>query len=245
MRKGDHVSINLPGELAWVLNMLGYDWPEIDEDEVRRGAGFTRDFETDLEGALQKADSTINDDFGTIIQTGAAKSLMNAWDENKSSNITKMYELLDPAATAMDLFAAAVEALKIKVIAELVITAAQLAVAAATAFVTAGASAAANAAIMFARKKALDFVTNVIIDQLVGQILDMVIEPLSGALVNLANRVMDAPLTQGMIGDPREYRADLAALETAAGDLDSNATDQERITQDYVSSMTSLQIVTG
>ena len=56
---------------------------------------------------------------------------------------------------------------------------------------------------------------------------------------------MDAPLTQGMIGDPREYRADLAALETAASDLDSNATDQERITQDYVSSMTSLQIVTG
>ena len=245
MRKGDDVSINLPGELAWVLNMLGYDWPEIDEDEVRRGAGFTRDFKVDLEGALLKADSTINDDFGSIIQTGAATSLMNAWDENKSSNITKMYELLDPAATAMDLFAAAVEGLKIKVIAELVITAAQLAIAAATAFVTAGASAAANAAIMFARKKALDFVTNVIIEQLIGQILEMVIEPLSGALVSLANRVMDAPLTQGMIGDPREYRADLAALETAASDLDTNATDQERITQDYVSSMTSLQIVTG
>lgn len=239
------MSINLPGDLAWVLNMLGYDWPEIDEDEVRRGAGFTRDFRTDLEGALQQADSTINNDFGSIIQTGAAKSLMNAWDENKSSNITKMYELLDPAASAMDIFAAAVEALKLKVIAELVITAAQLAIAAATAFVTAGASAAANAAIMFARKKALDFVTNVIIDQLIGQILEMVIEPLSGALVTLANRVMDAPATQGMIGDPREYRADLDALETAAGDLDSNATDQGRITDDYVSRMTSLQIVTG
>lgn len=239
------MAINLPGDLAWVLNMLGYDWPEIDEDEVRRGAGYTRDFREQLDEALTKADSIMNADIASVVQTGAARSFTMAWDDNKATNITKMYDLLDPASEAMDLFAAAVEALKMKVIAELVITAAQLAAAAATAFITAGASAAANVAIIYARKKALTFVTNVIIEQILQQVLQMIMEPLTTKLLSLIDRMLDEPVVQGMVGDPREYRVDLAALETATSDLETNALDQGRITGDYFAKMSSLTIVTG
>ncbi|WP_293696487.1 hypothetical protein [uncultured Agrococcus sp.] len=239
------MAINLPGELAWVLNMLGYDWPEIDEDELRRGAGFTRDFKGDLEDAMAKADAIINSDLNASLEAGTARSFTDAWDENSQGNIAKMFELLEPASEAMELFADMVEALKLKVIAELVITAAQLAAAAATALLTAGLSAAANVAIIFARKKALTFATNYMIEQLIAAILPMVIEPLTNTLMTLVDRMLDAPTTQGMIGDPREYKADLDALELVASDLDASGLDQERVTDDYLDRMSSLQIITG
>ena len=28
----------LPNELIWVMEKLGFEWPDIDEDEVRKGA---------------------------------------------------------------------------------------------------------------------------------------------------------------------------------------------------------------
>ncbi len=28
----------LPNELVWVMEKLGFEWPDIDEDEVRKGA---------------------------------------------------------------------------------------------------------------------------------------------------------------------------------------------------------------
>ena len=36
--------MNIPGELVWVLDMLGYDWPPLDEDELRRAAEIMRTF---------------------------------------------------------------------------------------------------------------------------------------------------------------------------------------------------------
>jgi hypothetical protein len=36
------VSVELPGELAWVLNLLGFNWPNIDEDTLRAAAAADR-----------------------------------------------------------------------------------------------------------------------------------------------------------------------------------------------------------
>jgi len=42
------MALMLPDELVWVLQKLGFEWPDIDEDELRRGAEIVRTFETDM-----------------------------------------------------------------------------------------------------------------------------------------------------------------------------------------------------
>ncbi|WAC67437.1 polymorphic toxin type 15 domain-containing protein [Agrococcus sp. SL85] len=156
--------MNLPGELVWVLDMLGYEWPPLDEDEMRRAANIIRTFKDDIEGTIEQATARIKDDAGGAMQAQAATSFGNAWDTNRQQNVEQLVDVLDPAATGIDIAADAVLALTVKVIAELVITAAQIAAAAASAVLTLGASLAANAAIIALRKKLLDVATNIASD---------------------------------------------------------------------------------
>ncbi|WP_431802057.1 hypothetical protein [Microbacterium sp. bgisy203] len=40
----------LPNELIWVMEKLGFEWPDIDEDELRRGARIIATFSGELDG---------------------------------------------------------------------------------------------------------------------------------------------------------------------------------------------------
>ncbi|HET8868147.1 MAG TPA: hypothetical protein VFM87_07415 [Agrococcus sp.] len=237
--------MNIPGELVWVLDMLGYDWPPLDEDEMRRAAEIMRTFKDDIEGTVDVAETRVKSGVGAAVKGQASTSFTNAWDTDKSSNIQKLIDALDPVAGGIDIGADAVVALKVKVIAELVITAAQIAAAVASAFFTFGASLAANAAIIALRKKALDVLTNIAVDQLAQQLLPMIIQPLQGPMMEGITAMLEAELVEGAIGDVSEFEADLDALDTAAADFDSNAADQERLADDFIAQLSSCQIFTG
>ncbi|MFE0922638.1 hypothetical protein ACFW24_33390 [Streptomyces nigra] len=43
------MSLTLPGELVWVLDLLGYNWPEADEEALHRVAETWRGFGAQLE----------------------------------------------------------------------------------------------------------------------------------------------------------------------------------------------------
>ena len=55
----------LPNELVWVMEKLGFAWPDVDEDEVRKGADLVRHVGSDLEDVIQ-ATSTFFSDFSTL-----------------------------------------------------------------------------------------------------------------------------------------------------------------------------------
>ncbi|MDR7233939.1 hypothetical protein [Agrococcus sp. BE272] len=239
------MAMNLPGELVWVLDMLGYDWPPLDEDEMRRAASIMRQFKDDVEGTVEVAETRVKTGVATALTGQASTSFSNAWDTDRSTNIQQLVDALDPVAGGIEVGADAVVALKVKVIAELVITAAQIAAAAASAIITLGASAAASAAIIALRKKALDVLTNIAVDQLAQQLLPLIIEPLQGPMMDGITAMLEAELVEGAIGDVSEFQADLDALDQAAGDLESNAADQERLADDFIMQLSSCQIFTG
>ncbi|MFY9714600.1 MAG: hypothetical protein WAK00_14115 [Microbacterium sp.] len=239
------MGMNIPGELAWVLDVLGYEWPQLDEDEIHRAASIVRQFKEDLEGSIEEANKRVNDDVTSALSAQTAGAYTNAWNANRESNMQRLVDLLDPAAQGIDIFADAVLALKIKVIAELTITAAQIAAAAATAVVTLGGSVAANAAIIAARKVALDIATDIAVEQLAVQLLELVSEPLTNVAVSIAATMLDAPLVEGALGEAAEYKADLEALEQTANDLERTAADQERLGQDFIAQISALQISTA
>ena len=43
------MSLTLPGELVWVLDLLGYNWPEADEEALHQVAETWRGFGAQLE----------------------------------------------------------------------------------------------------------------------------------------------------------------------------------------------------
>lgn len=239
------MAITIPSELAWVLQMLGYEWPEVDEDEVQKGAVLLRQFGEDMDVAIQRADAIVQEQIKPAYKANAGDAFVAAWDEDKSSNIQGYIALLDPASTGMDVLADAVIALKLKVIAELVITAAQIAAAIAAAAFTFGLSAAANVAIIAARKKALDFFTNIAVDQVMQQIFELLTDPLTSLGQQLTQAIQDAPVVQGAIAEKEAFEADMAALELAADDLETNANDQERLVDEFVTQFMSLEFSTA
>jgi len=239
------VAINLPHELAWVLQMLDFEWPEIDEDEVQRGAAMLRQYGEDISAAVERADQIVHSQIAPAYKAQGGDAFVKSWDETRSSNIQGFVQLIDPAATGMDVFADVVVGLKLKVIAELVLTAAQIATAIAAAAFTFGASLAAQTAIFLARKQALKFATNVIIEQAMIQIFEMIEEPLMGAGTQLISMIAEAEVVQGVVSEVEGVKIDLAALETASGDLQTNAHEQQTITGDFIAQFQSLQMSTA
>ena len=80
---------------------------------------------------------------------------------------------------------------------------------------------------------------------LAQQLLPMIIEPLQGPMMDGLTAMLEAEVVEGAIGDVSEFEADLDALDQAAGDLESNAADQERLADDFIAQISSCQIVTG
>src|SRR5690625_209886 len=95
----------LPDELVWVLQKLGFEWPDIDEDELRRGAEMVRTFGTDMESIIQSVDQKMNGDLTASMRGKAGPAYVNAWNLNRSQNLQKLLDLMDPAATGIDISA--------------------------------------------------------------------------------------------------------------------------------------------
>lgn len=187
------MGMTIPGELDFVLDLLGYEWPNVDEDAVRDAAQLLRGLESDLRSTLDQLEIRVNE-LGDGAKAQSTNALIRAWTENRTANMDGLLDALPEVATGIDLAADAIVGLKVKVIAELTITAAQIAAAAATAVVTAGLSVVGNAALIAARKKALDIVTDLMMEELIGQVASMVIEPLTGTIADLAVSIAEAPL---------------------------------------------------
>lgn len=239
------MALNLPSELAEVLHLLGMDWPQLDEDEIHRAARLVRQFRSDLEGTIAVANSTINDGVGKALSAQTSGSYTDAWNESREAHMVKLLDLLDTAADGIDVFGHAVLGLKEKVIAELIITAAQLTAAVAGAFVSFGLSAAATPAIIFARKKIMDIVVGEVVAAVLIQVVEMVIEPLTSVAEAVIAELLDAPIVSGAVGEAAEFKADLVALEQVADDLDSNGYDQERLGEEFIAQISALQISTA
>jgi hypothetical protein len=121
------MGMNLPGELVTFLNMLGYNWPQADEEKLfkmgEKWMGFS--------GKLDQ-----------INQNGQQAASQEHW--NHEDGPTKVLTNGSTASTlvgaGLAIVAGIVLALKINVIVQLVILAIQIAQAIATAAVTFGAS---------------------------------------------------------------------------------------------------------
>ena len=227
----------LPNELIWVMEKLGFEWPDVDEDELRRGAQIVSTFRDELEGSLQAVDSKVNGDLAAAMRGQAGPAFVSAWNTNRSQNLQKLLDLLGPVPVGMDIAAGVVLGLKIKVIADVTTTMIAL-----VAMLTNPISALGAGPMLLLKKKLLNAAVDIAIEQALGQILPMVVEPLADELPVVIMAALESPVVEAVAGDPDEFYADLQALEQAEADLDVRAADIEGLMDRLMADLAGLNI---
>ena len=228
----------LPNELIWVMDKMGLEWPDIDEDEVRKAAVLVRGYRDDMETLVQTADRRINGELAAVMrgQTGAAH--VAGWNRNRSENVQQLLDLLGPASTGIDVAADIVLALKVKVIADVTLTLIQL-----VPLLAAGPFGAGGAALLIlARKKLFSMAMEATLEKVIDEVLPLALEPLAEKVPGLVMAMLDAPVVEDNVGDVDEFYADLTALEEAATEMDAHAADVEDLTDRLLADLANLQI---
>lgn len=228
----------LPDELIWVMDKLGLEWPDIDEDEVRKAAVYVRAYRDDLELLVQTADRRINGELAAAMRGEAGTAHVTGWNRNRSENVQQLLDILGPAAVGIDIAADIVLALKMKVIIDVTVTLAQL-----IPLLAAGPLGAGGAAfLILARKKLFSVAMEITLEKVIDEVLPLAIEPLAEQVPGLVMALMDAPVVEGTVGDVDEFFADLDALDQAAADMDAHAADVEDLTDRLLADIANLQI---
>lgn len=228
----------LPDELIWVMDKLGLEWPDIDEDEVHKAAVYVRAYRDDMESLVQTADRRINGELASAMRGEAGTAHVTGWNRNRSENVQQLLDILGPAAVGIDIAADIVLALKVKVIVDVTVTLAQL-----IPLLAAGPFGAGGAALLIiARKKLFSMAMEITLEKVIDEVLPLAIEPLAEQVPTLVMALMDAPVVEGTIGDVDEFFADLDALDQAASDMDAHAADVEDLTDRLLADIANLQI---
>ncbi len=191
------MSIELPGEVVWIMELMGLEWPDIDEDELRAWAGHVREFGQGLSESHNGMDSVLKGLAGAY-EGASYDALLGRWDKASAEHLTTLTTCCEVLATALEVAATGVVVAKGVVIAQLVITAVEMAAAAAATVATLGIAAAAEAAAIEIGKRIIRAVIQEIEDILIAELVSMAIEPFQAeiekAVSGLVFKGVDAAL---------------------------------------------------
>lgn len=162
------MGLTIPSELASLLSMLGYDWPQSDETALFQLAGEW----TGMAGRINASVESLNAAARTVLDNnqGAVISAFNdEWQDAESAprNIGDAANPSNMIGIGLMMAAGVVLALKINVIVQLTLLAIQIAQAIATAVVTFGAS--------LLEIPIFKIITGIVVDQLIGMAVEAVL----------------------------------------------------------------------
>src|SRR2546421_8753996 len=118
------VAIELPDGLVWVMDLLGLNWPQVNEDKVREFAGHVREFAANLEKSHGAASDSIKA-MGEHYQAASYDQLVEKWSQMSSSHMTELVDVCNTAASVLDIAAVAIVGAKMAVIAGIIVMAAE------------------------------------------------------------------------------------------------------------------------
>lgn len=163
------MGMQLPSELITLLGMLGFEWPESDEEKIFNLAGEWTGLADRIDGRVEALNAAAR----TLLDNNSGRQIDSFRDEWEGSDsaVASIIDAVDPnnkVNISLTIVAGLVLALKIQVIIQLAILAVQIAWALATAAVTFGAS----------------LVQIPIFKKITGMIIDQLMDMAIGRLLN-------------------------------------------------------------
>ncbi|MET7286311.1 nucleic acid/nucleotide deaminase domain-containing protein [Streptomyces sp. NPDC005573] len=194
----------LPGWLDDVLDFIGINFPNVDEDDYREMATAMRDFADKFEGHGADAHKAVE----RVLSTShgwAVDSMEKHWSQVKAGHLDKVPELARLFADACDIIADIVFGMKTKAEAELAVMAGSIGASAALAVFTGGLSALFGAAEVTALRQVVKRLIDEAVDRIVDELIARVSEPVNAKLeamvedmvLNLAEGAFSLPPDSG------------------------------------------------
>jgi hypothetical protein len=171
------MSIELPDQVVWLLNLIGVNWPNVDEDQVRLFGQHVRTFASNIDDTHQAASATINQ-MNEAYSGASYEQLMQTWGRMSKDHMNGLVDACHVAATALDGAADVIVGAKVAAIGELVALAASFVADQAAAVATFGAAEAAEALVVTAAKKVVNGLTQQLEQHILGEVIQKAVEPL-------------------------------------------------------------------
>jgi RHS repeat-associated protein len=197
----------IPGWLDEILDFIGINFPNVDEDDYREMADAMREFAEKFEGHGGDAHKA----FSRILSSSegwAVDSMEKHWNQIKASHLEKLPELARLFADACDVLAEIIEWMKHKAEAELAIMAGSVGLSIGLAWVTGGLSAILGAAEIQAMRQVVKRIIDEAVDRIVDEVIAKLTEPVNAKLeamvedmvLDLADGAFHMPPANGSAG---------------------------------------------
>ncbi|MFD4405539.1 hypothetical protein ACFWPH_22555 [Nocardia sp. NPDC058499] len=226
------MAIELPHEVVVFLNFIGVPYPDIDEDQVRELAGHVRTFADEVSETHESATGTISE-MGGVYQGQSYRALVASWAQLSSTHMERLDELCRIVATALEIAADVITAVKVAVLAELALLASAYTAAMAATVVTSGTSAALGQSLALAARRLVGAMEEVLVGYIVAEVLGKAIEPLEAAVSDMIQGAVygasadmlgvDPGGSDVVLVDPDELRRYAQVLDDHADDIMKHA----------------------
>ncbi|AZQ34925.1 hypothetical protein EJ357_16705 [Streptomyces cyaneochromogenes] len=181
----------LPGWLDEILDFIGINWPNVDEDDYREMADAMRELADAFDDHAGEAHASVSRLLSSS-EGWAVDALQEHWGKVKTSHLEQLPEAARLFADAMDVVADVIYGMKVKAEIELGAMAASAGVSIGLAFVTGGLSALIGAAQITAMREVVRRLIKEAADEIVDRVIAMVTEPVAAKLENMiADAVLD------------------------------------------------------
>ncbi|MGW6909027.1 nucleic acid/nucleotide deaminase domain-containing protein [Streptomyces sp. NPDC054940] len=179
------MGVTLPSYLDEALDLIGVNWPNVDEDDYREMAKAMREFADDIDDGAADAHAAIADLIGTN-EGLAVQALERHWSKVKDVHLSNLAEGGRLAATALDGVAVLIEGAKLAAIAQLGILAAEIAAAIAAAPVTLGLSTLGGLAGTQVTRIAVKRIFQEVCEEVASRVIEVAMGPVYEALGSMA-----------------------------------------------------------
>ncbi len=201
------MAIELPGEVVSFLQFIGVNWPEVNEDKVREFGQHVREFADNVDQTHRECTTTIQQ-IGEAYEGAGYDTLLAKWGQMSDGHMNELVQGCHVVATALDLAADAIIAMKLEAIAELIAMAVAFVADQAAAVATFGLAEAAVLLIEEAAKKLVNFLEQQLEQYIIGQVIEAAMNPLietvSRAVSGLVYEAVESALGVsggGSVGD--------------------------------------------
>jgi uncharacterized protein YukE len=168
---------DLPGPVVTFLNVLGIDWPYLNEDQIRQFATMVRAFGQAVEQTHQDATNTIRN-VTQAYQGTSTEALRSGWERLSATHVTEIVDGCHILADALEVGADVIVAQKAEAVIQLGIMAGEFIADQAASFVTFGLAEAGAPLIIEAGKLLVNTLKQQIIQMIVGDVVEAAAKPL-------------------------------------------------------------------
>ncbi|MBT2439611.1 hypothetical protein J7E93_05640 [Streptomyces sp. ISL-36] len=225
--------MTLPDDLVEVLDLVGVDWPQIDEDEVKASAKDYRKLAEGIRDAVKEGNNACSHIVAGKSKGETVTAIDRRWGKLTTRDLATFAKGCDDLAGALDDCADLIVGCKVAIIAKLTATAATATAGVVGMFFTAGLSGLLSAAAIGAARLliqeaidyAIDQITSIVTDKIEGKILGEIEKLFSDKLGGGATHDV---MASGSTDMAQDLVIEFAEFEQAAGDYQKTATNFDK-----------------